>query len=176
LQLHITRTGNHPINCYVDASFANGKTHRSISGHAIFFGATLIHAQVTPIDHAVDSSAHAEAYGLHHSIKSLGFLKNMFRELRLHTQPINIYTDSKALHDFTYKSGSGKRSRHWDIALHYMKTYLEKNAHIKIHFIPGRDNLADMYTKSIYKGQFLRYRHELGLRSPNEAYSSEVGV
>jgi hypothetical protein len=161
LKIRITSSDTDEWACYVDASYGAGPNRKSIGGHVIFFGQTPILTNCTTIKHAVDSSAHAEAYALHAALKDVLFLKNVLHELELPIPKIRIYTDSKALLDFSFKSGSGKRSRHWDIVLHFMKHYIGSDKDMEVSFINGEDNVADMFTKALGKDLFLKHRATL---------------
>jgi len=159
--IKITKDFNEPWICYVDASFAAGSDLRSIAGHTILIGGTPIISQSYTIRQAVDSSAHAEAYALHGALKDVLFLRNIYDELFQQKPKVTIYTDSKALLDFSFKSGSGKRSRHWDIALHYIKEHIGPDKDIKLEFVDGENNTADIFTKSLGKSSFEKHRANL---------------
>lgn len=159
--IKITKGIDEPWRCYVDASFAAGNDIRSVAGHAIYIGDTPIIAQSYTIRQAVDSSAHAEAYALHGALKDVLFLRNIYDELFQIKPKVTIYTDSKALLDFSFKSGSGRRSRHWDITLHYIKEHVGPHKDIQLVFVEGENNTADIFTKSLGKSIFEKHRANL---------------
>jgi len=152
-----------PRDCFVDASYGSGVDAKSIAGHAIFHGGTLIFAEVQPIAYAVDSSAHAEGYGLYYSLRNIQFVNNILHELQQPRAITTIYTDSKALRDFSFKSGAGKRSRHWNLKLHYMKKTLKNSKSYEIKFCPATANVADIFTKPLGRVLFHQLRTKCGL-------------
>jgi hypothetical protein len=151
------------LNVYFDASFAAGKSMRSVGGHVIFCGSTPITFQSHNIAHVVDSSAQAEAYAMHIAVKEVQFVQNILRECKLKDDNITLYTDSKALYDFTFKSGTGKRSRHWHLTLHYLKHYVGPDRQLKLCLVPGVENIADIFTKSLGHTLFHKFCSRFGL-------------
>jgi len=149
--------------CYFDASFASSASLKSVGGHCIFFGTTPILSQSYTITHAVDSSGHAEAYALHHAVKEMQFVQNVLTEIKHKFSFAILFTDSKAVYDFTFKSGSGKRSRHWHIVLHYLKHHVGPNKELRLKLTPGTENAADIFTKALGPTLFKKFCEVFGL-------------
>jgi len=147
--------------CYVDASYAAGTALRSTGGYVIFMGSTPVMARSYNIAHAVDSSAHAEAYALYEAVKDIQFVASTMKELKIQVDKITVFTDSKALKDFSFKNGSGRRSRHWDISLHYIKTFMGPGKLIQLEYVAGDENIADIFTKPLGKGLFMKHSSKL---------------
>jgi len=147
------------LTCYFDASFAPGKSAHSIGGYVIFFGTNPIGFSSYTEKHTSDSSAQAEAYAMHHALKEILFIQNVLMEMNYSLPKMVMYTDSKALYDFTFKTGSGKRSRHWDITLHFMKQYVSALDHtlINLKLIDTLDNIADIFTKALGDSLFFKF-------------------
>jgi hypothetical protein len=160
-QMRITKDEQDEWTCYVDASYAAGPERKSVGGHVIFIGKTPVLTHCATIKNAVDSSAHAEAYALYAAIRDILFLRNVLQELQLPVPKIRVLTDSKALVDFSFKSGSGKKSRHWDIVLHFMKNFIGSDRIMELSFISGQENVADIFTKSLGKELFAQHRAKL---------------
>jgi len=159
----ITAEQNPQWTCYFDASFASTASLKSVGGHCIFFGTTPILFQSHTITHAVDSSGHAEAYALHHAVKEMQFVQNVLAEIKQQFSFATLLTDSKAVHDFTFKSGSGKRSRHWHIVLHYLKHHVGPNKDLRLKLTPGIENVADIFTKALGPTLFKKFCLSFGL-------------
>ncbi|HEY0771773.1 MAG TPA: Ty1/Copia family ribonuclease HI, partial [Sphingobacteriaceae bacterium] len=148
---------------FIDAGYAAGANVKSTAGHIIFLGSTAIQAQSKTIRHVVDSTAQAEAYALQQAIREIQFLQNIAEQIQIPFLNITVYTDSKALHDFSFKSGTGKRSRHWNLTLHNMKQHIGTNKLIDLKLIVSTDNTADILTKALGASLFHKFRSQCGL-------------
>ena len=55
-----------------------------------------------------------------------------------------------------------KRTKHIDIHYHYIWECIEDNK-VSVVFVPGNNNLADMFTKNLDRLKFVKFREQLGL-------------
>jgi len=53
-------------------------------------------------------------------------------------------------------------TKHIDICYHYIQEYIEDNK-VSVVFVPGNDNLADMFTKNLDHLKFVKFWEQLGL-------------
>ena len=145
------------LRCYFDAGFAAGTNQATTLGHIIYLGTSPILFTNHTLRRVADSSAHAEAYSMHAALKDVLFIQNVCKEISYNLHSLELFTDSQALHDFSFKSGTGKRSRHWELILHFMKQYIGRNKEINLRLISATDNVADIFTKALGNPLFHKF-------------------
>jgi len=55
-----------------------------------------------------------------------------------------------------------KQTKYINICYHYICEYIEDNK-VSVVFIPGNNNLADMFTKNLDRLRFVKFQEQLGL-------------
>jgi len=56
-----------------------------------------------------------------------------------------------------------QRTKHIDIQYHYIHECI-KDDKVSVYFVPGNENLADMFTKNLGAIDFLHFRKHLGIK------------
>jgi hypothetical protein len=54
------------------------------------------------------------------------------------------------------------RSKHFDTKFHYLREQVHKGV-IHLGYIPGKENIADIWTKALGKSKFTYFRSQLGV-------------
>jgi hypothetical protein len=54
------------------------------------------------------------------------------------------------------------RSKHFDTKFHYLREQVHKGV-INLGYIPGKENIADIWTKALGKSKFIYFRSQLGV-------------
>ena len=145
-----------------DASWANcPDTQRSVGGHVLLMGGTPVLFTSKRQNIVADSSAYSEFIQLNNMARDAIFVHNVLEELQVeyHPKPIELLTDNSAAEYLSVKNQSGKRSRHFDVAYAFIRQYV--GTLISIGRISTDENPADIFTKSLSKDKFLKFRKEL---------------
>lgn len=87
-----------------------------------------------------------------------GLITDMGLELAYY-EPIVILSDNKSAINISQSPVTviNKYSKHVQQKIHWFKEYI-RNGTIRILFIPGDNNPADLFTKCLAKGKFIPYR------------------
>jgi hypothetical protein len=81
-------------------------------------------------------------------------------------QPIPLAGDNQGSIFVGQNAVVKKRLKHIDICWHYIHQEIERKK-VEMFFIPGEDNPADMFTKTLPRIKFERFRSQLGLHQQN---------
>ena len=82
--------------------------------------------------------------------------------LGMNVRPFQIRGDSKSAIVAVGKSESSKNTKHMEIHLQFMKDRLRMNE-LDFEHIPGSNNPADMFTKSLGRQKFFQFRTMIGM-------------
>jgi hypothetical protein len=148
-----------------DADWAgNRDTFKSTSGYSFFIGGALISWASKAQPTVATSSTHAEYAALYQATTECLWLRNMLKDIKLlnSAHSTNIYCDNEAAIKIANYHMITPRSKHFDIKLHAIREQIT-NGTISLAFCPGKENVADFFTKPLHKQKFIQYRTELGL-------------
>ena len=113
--------------------------HRSL-----YNGPILIECKT--IRHVVSSAAEAETHGVFQNAKIAVSLRNILKELGHEQPPTPIITDNSTTTGFVHKTMQMKRSKSWDMHLHWLRDREARN-HFDVMWEKGLDNKVDYFTK-----------------------------
>ena len=85
----------------------------------------------------------------------------------IHLKKIPIYCDNTSTISLAKNPVQHTKTKHIDVRHHFIIDHVQKKD-VKVLFIPTHLQLADIFTKSLAKDQFLYIRRELGMVNPNE--------
>ena len=89
----------------------------------------------------------------------------LLSELGFNLTAISICSDNQGSIFIASNPITEKRSKHIDIRYHYIRDVITVG-HVKIYFIDGENNPADMLTKNLGHIKFNLFRPQLGLELP----------
>jgi len=84
------------------------------------------------------------------------WMTNLFREIGFHVSPITICGNNQDSIFFGSNPVQEKQTKHIDIRYHYICECIEDNK-VSVVFIPGNNNLADMFTKNLDHLKFAKF-------------------
>jgi hypothetical protein len=114
------------------------------------------------------STTHAEYIGQYNAILQLQWLQSILQETNLHTTPTtHIYADNKSAIALSQNPEFHKRTKHFNVKLHYQRAVLETGA-IQIGYIPTQEEAADGLTKPLGLSQFKTFLEQLGMQDVTE--------
>jgi len=141
------------ITIYVDSSFSNSENRRSIFGYVIYMNKNILHwrSKVTPL--TTTSSTESEFIAAAISIKDVNWIYRMLAELNIWVTSSIIYVDNQGAVRILNSESSTALTRHLDIRLQFAKQFVLNGLHT-VRYVNTQDNIADVFTKSLYRLQF----------------------
>jgi len=141
------------ITIYVDSSFSNSENRRSIFGYVIYMNKSILHrrSKVTPL--TTTSSTESEFIAAAISIKDVNWIYRMLAELNIWVTSSIIYVDNQGAVRILNSESSTALTRHLDIRLQFAKQFVLNGLHT-VRYVNTQDNIADVFTKSLYRLQF----------------------
>lgn len=138
---------------------------KSTSGYAFFIGSSLISWASKAQSQTATSSTHAEYVATYHATAECLWTRSYLNELGLinPAAPTTLYCDNEAAIKIANYHMVTPRSKHFDTKLHAVREKVQ-NGEIALSFCPGKENVADIFTKPLPKTKFLKFRSELGMK------------
>jgi hypothetical protein len=131
---------------------------KSTSGYGVFLGNALISwsSKTQPI--TATSSTYAEYISCYHAATELVWTRIYLEELGLlDTEATTIFTDNESVIQIAKNHIINPRSKHFATKFHYLRQRATSNI-LKLQHIPGKSNVADMWTKPLGKEKFASFR------------------
>ena len=108
------------------------------------------------------STCQAEAGAAKLMGHTIEWVLGLASELRIRGQgPVTLHQDNKSVIELSKNPVMHKRSKHFRIALHYIRDLVERMV-IKLSYVATEDMIADVLTKALHEPAFLKL---LGLAS-----------
>ena len=165
LSLDFKKTGEH-VKVYSDADWAADHVDRkSFSGYVVTLGGAAVSWSSKKQPCVALSSAEAEYLALAHAVKEAIWIKGLLDELGAQEfigSSVNVYTDNQAAMFIAKNQTTSERSKHIDIRYHFIRCHVEEKT-ISLEYVPSKNNIADVLTKTVKKPVLLHTRKLLGL-------------
>lgn len=157
------KSGGENMACYVDADYGSESDRKSTSGFLLkVFGNTVSWTTRRQTSVAL-SSTEAEFIALATAASDLIWLNNLLADFEILCEvPPKIYEDNQSCIHLLSK-WEHKRLKHVDIKYNFVRDLHEKRL-IIIEYLNTKDQVADILTKAIPVGQFIKLRGALGIR------------
>ena len=167
------------IDTYTDSDYAQDiNTRKSCSAYIICINDQPITYRSALQKLVSLSSCEAEYIAACEAAQATMSLANLLNEIGLTptTKP-TIHMDNQSAITLTTRPGFQRKTKHVPIKYHYLKDLATKEK-IKIQYIPGADNPADILTKPVTTHQFQRHRDLLvrNLESDQQEQTQIGGV
>ena len=161
-ELKLTYNKVKPIAGFSDSSYADDKNDRmSTSGYVFMMNGGAISWRSSKQRSVALSSMEAEYVALSNAAREGLFLKQLMYDIELGPKrPIIIYEDNQSAIKTSQNRIHNNRSKHIDIAHHFIRQQVEKKNFQVIH-IPTTEQTADIFTKSL--GAILHDKHTKAL-------------
>jgi hypothetical protein len=165
--LGLTLGGTNPLRLvgYSDSNYANcPQTSRSISGYCFNLGSGTISWMSKKQWVVADSSCYAEYIALHDSSHELAFLRELLSGLGFApAAATSLLCDNDAARRLAEDHVGHPNVKHIRVKFHHIRKLVEDGT-ISLTRVRSLDNTADILTKPLARGDFLRLRHYLGIR------------
>ena len=137
------------LKIYADADFANASDAKSISGYACLIGDSCVAWSSKKQSVVALSTTEAEYIALTHSAKEMVWLRQLLEDIGLDmTEPSITFTDNLATQTITHDASYHTRTKHINIAFHYIRERVVSNETKLIH-VQSKENAADVLTKGL---------------------------
>ena len=151
---------SHNIVGFSDADWASHLHRHSISGFAFFVGQGVVSwsAKKQPI--ITLSSTESEYVALTHASKDIIWLHKLLKELSfLHplSLPTALHCDNQGAIELSKDSKFHARTKHIDVHFHFVRQTVAQG-HVTIKYCPTEDMVADIFTKSLARIKFEKFR------------------
>ena len=153
------------ITAYSDASWAEDRDdRRSTSGYVAKLGKATVSWSSKKQTTVATSSCEAEYMAAAYCARHVIWMRRLLTELGgdLDGQPTTFLLDNKSAIDLAKDSRINQRTKHIDIAHHFVRENVE-NGSLAIQHCPGKEMLADGFTKALPSAAFEKMTIGLGL-------------
>lgn len=152
------------LDCYVDADWAGDEVDRkSTTGYVIRLFGNVVYWKSRKQRSVTKASTFAEYVALSEAVSELKFVKELIDVFNIKlTKSINVYGDNSGAIYIAKNGNFTKNSKHIEVHYHYVHEYV-KDGLINIVKISTDDNVADIFTKSLGREKFERFRAMLCL-------------
>jgi len=166
-QLQYQSHGQIKLECYADAGYSNDANYKSRSGYCCSIGGSLVSWYSGTQSVIAQSSAEAEYYAAVAAANECVWFKQLLEDLGFSQETIEIYEDNQACIALTKNPEDHKRSKHIQVKYHVVRDYVNKNL-VKFIYCPTKDQLGDIFTKSLPGSRMRTILSKLGLSRKGE--------
>ena len=167
------------FSVFSDADWASDKVDRkSVSGSiAMFYGGPISWSSKKQRSVAT-SSCESEYMALALCTKQGQWIAQIFRDLGMpkyigpNTRMVQMFGDNQGAIALTKNAHLHERSKHIDIAYHFIRDLAEKGQ-LKVDFVPTQEMVADGMTKPLERVAFERFKEQLGIRKDQPLKGSD---
>jgi len=154
------------VDCFVDSDWASDVVDsKSTTGIVIRIFGNPVFWKTIKQKTVSRSSTHAEYYALADATEEILFIKGILTDLGVDAEDlknIKIFEDNSGALSLAKNGNFTKRSKHIDVALHFVHDYVSDNI-IDVVKVDGTSNISDMLTKSLGRVKFAEFRQKLNV-------------
>jgi hypothetical protein len=165
-EAHVTAATDHRFDPYfeaaVDASFADDEeTNRSTSGFVVWFGGSPIEWECKRQPLVTLSTMESEYVAASRCVQSIRFLHKFLNFVSFsRDHPTKVLEDNAACIAISEKPVHRQRSKHIAVKFHNVRE-ASLNGEVKLHQVATEHQVADLFTKSLDRKLFSRFRDTL---------------
>ena len=145
---------------YADADYANDKVDRkSITGWVTIVDGDVISWASKKQRTVSQSTCEAELYATAAVFNETLWLRAIIRELQLPlVTPSTAFGDNESSNSVAKNGIGNERTKHVDIKYHFITSVIRDMKVIDLKWIASKDQLADIFTKSLVQAAFIKNR------------------
>uniref|UniRef100_A0A7N2LS35 Integrase catalytic domain-containing protein n=1 Tax=Quercus lobata TaxID=97700 RepID=A0A7N2LS35_QUELO len=142
------------LRAFSDADWAGDPTdRRSTTGYCFLLGSSLISWQSKKQTFVAHSSTEAEYRALADTTSELLWLRWLLKDLGVSTSSATpLYCDNQSAIHIAHNDVFHERTKHIEIDCHFIRYHLVHGA-LQLFSVSSKDQLADIFTKSLPKGR-----------------------
>lgn len=143
------------LTAFNDSDWAGDNIDRkSTTGYCVFLGDVPISWTAKKQHTVARSSTEAEYRALASTTTKVLWIRNMLKELLIpQPSPTIIYCDNISAISLAYNPVLHAKTKHIEIDCHFTRNCI-RDHHVKISYIPSKQQLADVLTKSLPPARF----------------------
>ncbi|KAG7664520.1 uncharacterized protein J8A68_001946 [[Candida] subhashii] len=146
---------------FADASFAPGKSRKSVSGFAIYLNGCLISWGTKRQKVITTSSQSCEVVALGLCVENMLKVKDVLVDLNLETTKLTVLEDNQPAISKCYNRRISCSRRSVDITMKWLREYILDRRVLNLSYIQTQNNIADLFTKALGFEQFRVLRDAL---------------
>lgn len=152
------------VKIYTDSSWAGELTDRkSVSGYCSFVWGNLVTWRSKKQTVVSRSSAESEYRAMALGICEGMWLKKLLTELELdEKQEFEVISDSQSAMSIARNPVQHDRTKHIEIDRHFIYEKVNSGV-VKLHYVPTKSQLADIFTKALPRVTFDEFSSKLGV-------------
>lgn len=156
-------SGTPTLTGYSDASFQDcPDTSRSTSGYVFYLGDGPISWSSKRQSVVTNSTMEAEYLGLSNAARQAVWLRELLEDLHCtQTSPTTIFGDNNAALILAQDATDHSRAKHIKRVFHYVRERIEQEQDITVDYCPGKENIADIFTKPLTPELFSKFNSQL---------------
>ena len=162
--LFFAKNTSREVELFTDADWAGSKKdRRSTTGYCSYVWGNLVTWRSKKQPVVSRSSAESELRALALGICEGMWLKRLLAELQIKgCTPINVWCDNMSAIKMANNPVHHDRTKHVEIDRHFIKEKVD-NSVIKLAYVPSRNQIADVMTKSLTQEKFESFKSKLGM-------------
>ena len=130
--------------------------------HCTFIGGNLVTWKNKKQNVVARSSAEAEYRAMTSTTSELIWLKQLLRDMKIIPDgPMQMYCDNQAARHIASNPVFHERTKHIEVDCHFIREKVQAGE-IETPFVRSHDQLADIFTKVLDKGNFNKILYKLG--------------
>ena len=148
---------------YCDSDYAGCvNTRRSTSGYVFLLNGGAICWSSRVQKTVAVSTTEAEYMAAAAATKEALWLRNLLRDFKINTSPVNIFGDNQATLHLLKNANAAARSKHIDVMHHFARERVLRNE-VNFEYIATHLMLADCMTKALPEPKFMFCRTGMGV-------------
>lgn len=156
------RKGIKEYLCYTDADFGSEVDRKSTSGYIIQVYGNPVLWSTRRQSTVAQSSTEAEYVALASAVADLIWMKNLLMDLGVELEkPPKVFEDNQSVIHLL-NQWEHRRLKHVDVKYNFVRDYYLKGV-IQVEYVNTKEQIADILTKALNGGQFLKLRELLNL-------------
>ncbi|KAK3784573.1 hypothetical protein RRG08_003381 [Elysia crispata] len=152
---------NLSLSSFCDSDWGNSEDQKSITGYCFTLSreGPLISWKSKKQQSVALSSCEAEYMAISSATQEGKFLLALINDMNidLHVHDFTLNCDNQGAIALSKNPVHHQRSKHIDIRYHFVRDEIS-NGHMKVQYVPSKENLADVFTKPVSKVKMQKFK------------------